>query len=165
MNKVCTDCKLSKDSSEFGVRKDENGIFKYFRSNCRPCESQRYRKWYQVNKEKSAAYSRKSGLMSRHGMTLEEYESINTSQKGICAICKNPPRGGYKHLVVDHCHETGNIRGLLCNTCNRAIGLFKDSPELLSNASEYLRNGFIRTSVSSQAESSSTASVDLDETS
>lgn len=65
----------------------------------------------------------------------------------MCAVCQRPesvidPRKGEtKELAVDHCHETGRIRGLLCNNCNRAIGLLGDSVELLLKAVEYLKGG------------------------
>lgn len=64
-------------------------------------------------------------------------------QCGVCAICKEPQsvllKGELKRLAVDHCHKTKKIRGLLCDNCNKGLGLFKDKPELLNSASEYLR--------------------------
>lgn len=61
----------------------------------------------------------------------------------MCAICKEPQsvllKGELKRLAVDHCHKTKKIRGLLCDNCNKGLGLFKDKPELLNSASEYLR--------------------------
>jgi hypothetical protein len=58
-------------------------------------------------------------------------------QNGCCAICKEPESRD-RELALDHCHDTGEIRGLLCSACNTGIGLFKDSPERLVAASEYL---------------------------
>ena len=57
------------------------------------------------------------------------------SQNGVCAICLKKPE---KNLVVDHCHESGNVRSLLCGKCNTGLGLFLDSPQLLMIASSYL---------------------------
>lgn len=68
------------------------------------------------------------------------YDDLLAAQKGRCAICgtTNP---GYKHkkFALDHCHATGNVRGLLCFQCNNAIGQFRDDPELVELALAYLR--------------------------
>ena len=58
-------------------------------------------------------------------------------QDGKCAICKSEDSKG-KRFSVDHNHKTGEVRGLLCNPCNVAIGLLKDSPEVIDSAKEYL---------------------------
>lgn len=75
-------------------------------------------------------------LKKRYGISITDYNRLLESQGGVCAICKTV--GGKKGLGVDHCHETGGIRGLLCSKCNTAIGLFNDSKNLLSSASDYL---------------------------
>jgi len=71
------------------------------------------------------------------GITLEQYESILAAQDGLCAICGNPPNGQGR-LHIDHDHETGMARGLLCSNCNPGLGYFKDDPERLRLAIEYL---------------------------
>jgi len=75
-------------------------------------------------------------------MSFEDYVSISKSQNDKCLICGQPEtatyRGETKILCVDHCHTTGKVRGLLCNRCNKAIGLMEDSKELLQNAVNYL---------------------------
>ena len=85
---------------------------------------------------------RKHGLQCRYGISLKEYERLNTVQKGKCAICeetpdKNKPSQANK-LHVDHCHITGKVRGLLCHLCNRAIGLFRERKDLLQKGIDYL---------------------------
>jgi len=64
------------------------------------------------------------------------------SQKGVCAICKNPEThvrlGKLTQLRVDHSHDTGQVRGLLCNSCNAGIGFLKDNPALLAASVQYL---------------------------
>ena len=78
-------------------------------------------------------------LRRKFGITLDDYSSMLEKQNGVCAICGNSePYNGYS-LAVDHDHGTGKVRGLLCSSCNRAIGLFKDSPELLQKAINYLK--------------------------
>lgn len=69
-----------------------------------------------------------------YGITLQEYEALSTYQKNQCAICKNLS----ENLHVDHDHISGNVRGLLCGICNRALGGFRDDPEILINARDYL---------------------------
>lgn len=73
-------------------------------------------------------------LRSKYGITAEQYAYMLTKQDGICAICKRPPTGKMP-LVVDH---KGPVRGLLCNKCNAALGLFGDDPIALANAISYL---------------------------
>ena len=73
-----------------------------------------------------------------YNISLEEYIDMYIKQKGVCKICKTEgfrldPNSKIK-LVVDHCHNTGKVRGLLCHNCNRGLGLFKDSLEFLSNS-------------------------------
>ena len=71
-----------------------------------------------------------------YGLTIAEYDAILEAQGGGCAICGRSP--GRKRLPVDHNHETGEIRGLLCLACNRAVGLLGDDPDLARRAAEYL---------------------------
>ena len=78
-----------------------------------------------------------------YGITLEEYLDLAEAQHFVCKLCgKENFAMGMNHsgcLVVDHDHKTGNVRGLLCHNCNRALGLFQDDPELLFRASQYLK--------------------------
>ena len=72
-------------------------------------------------------------------MTLEDYDALYEKQSGECAICgTDTPGGPGERFRVDHNHDTGEVRGLLCNSCNRGLGYFKDSPTFLSKASTYL---------------------------
>lgn len=89
----------------------------------------------------------KEGKASRYlertyGITIDDYKSMAVAQDHKCLICGGP---GFKlkesHnlvLVVDHCHRTGTIRGLLCPNCNRGLGLFQDNPEFLQLAKSYV---------------------------
>ena len=62
-----------------------------------------------------------------------------SDQGGKCWICQGD--NGLKALCIDHDHKTNNVRGLLCNLCNRAIGLLQDDPELIDKAAAYIRKG------------------------
>jgi hypothetical protein len=90
--------------------------------------------------KKNAKLIRASQLRRLYGITVEDYQRLFAKQKGCCAICgsKEPRRTGRKHLCVDHCHETGKVRGLLCDPCNNGFGRFGDDPQLLKRAVAYL---------------------------
>lgn len=100
------------------------------------------RRWYyKQDSEFHAARQRKYQLKLSYGITEEDYQSLLLKQEGCCAICgTDTPTGKWKVFAVDHCHKTGKVRGLLCNECNRGMGLLKDSPELLLAAAQYLKD-------------------------
>lgn len=78
-------------------------------------------------------------IKRHYNLELEEYTKIMIEQNGVCAICGSSggdSRGGRLH--VDHNHNTGKVRGLLCGNCNKAIGYLKDNVELLAKAIVYL---------------------------
>ena len=77
-----------------------------------------------------------SYLISTYRLSVEEYNARYRLQGGGCAICKRVSIG--KRLVVDHCHKTGRVRGLLCMRCNTAIGMLGDDIEVLARAIGYL---------------------------
>ena len=89
--------------------------------------------------------NRRKVLMAKYQLTVGEYEAILAAQGGGCAICGsaetyvNNRHGTTFSLSVDHDHETGVIRGILCGACNRGVGYFRDRPSLLDAASKYLR--------------------------
>jgi hypothetical protein len=86
-----------------------------------------------------------SWIKHKYGMSRQEYEQMLAAQNGVCAICKQPNKkrdryGGFEtRLHVDHCHATGKTRGLLCHSCNAALGLFKENTDSLKAAIEYLQ--------------------------
>jgi hypothetical protein len=98
--------------------------------------SERARKYYSTPevKARAAALQRQRD----YGLTPEQYTIMLDSHGGVCAICKKS--GGAKGLVVDHCHETGVVRGLLCVKCNTGIGLLCDDPARLTAAAKYIRD-------------------------
>ena len=77
-------------------------------------------------------------LMAKYGITMDGYRKLLKSQNYCCKICYRSP-DPKKRLSIDHCHETGIIRGLICSACNLGLGNFKDSIALLDNAVYYLR--------------------------
>lgn len=93
------------------------------------------RRSYLKNKAANIEYSTHYNRKKRLGITKEQYEQMNTTQKGLCAICSNTCT---KSLAVDHDHATGMIRELLCNSCNRGLGYFKDDKFRVFAAYNYL---------------------------
>lgn len=81
------------------------------------------------------AGSNPADALCLYGITQEQYEAKWSAQGGLCAIC----RGCFESLQVDHCHETGKVRGLLCKPCNTALGMMRDRIPALQSAIEYLR--------------------------
>lgn len=130
--------------------------YKYKKLGCR-CEgcklaASRYRKAYslknrdRINALKREAIKRRSierkrdeNLRYTHGITVDDYNRMLSSQGGVCAICKSNQWGGrWNTPCVDHNHKSGKVRGLLCLMCNRGIGNFKDNPKILETAIRYL---------------------------
>jgi len=125
----CNSCEHTLSHSSFAKNKlRASGLQLY----CKECNA-KYRK---------AGGSREGNLKANYGLTLQDYENLLESQNGKCAICgsTNPGKVDAAHLAVDHCHETGKVRGLLCNSCNNGLGRFKDDPVILTNAVTYLEN-------------------------
>jgi hypothetical protein len=114
------------------------------RGNTKSCGCQQYPKGklsanWKHGKSQTKEYDLESHMKRSYGLTFKDYETMLFNQNGVCAICsKEPPNTHKKRLNVDHCHTTGKVRGLLCDACNRAIGLLKDSPDLLNKAISYL---------------------------
>lgn len=81
-------------------------------------------------------------LKNKYGITPGDYYRMLAEQDGRCAICLSDTDSyGRSKFSVDHDHETGEVRGLLCTHCNRAIGLFGDNAERLTRAANYLGKG------------------------
>lgn len=93
--------------------------------------------YYLTHKEKAKERARISRLGKKFGLTVEDYNSLLLSQNGSCAICHGCNTNS-KRLAVDHCHTTGKVRGLLCDSCNLGLGMFKDRLNILSSAMDYI---------------------------
>lgn len=156
--KVCTKCGLEKNESEFNKNKRKTKISlscwckqcrREYRKNNLDKIKERNRLYRIENKERDHSYGkeyrknnpdklRDKHLRRNYGITLQQYNEMFEKQEGKCAICGTHQSEFKKPLYVDHCHETGKIRGLLCDKCNHAIGLLKDSPNISQEASNYL---------------------------
>lgn len=129
--KTCRECGLNKPKTEFPSK--GRGRLK---SRCKLCSNAIARNKYYPGTDRNRF------LRRVYGISLEQYQEMLENQGRVCAICGQPetnaPRGTVASLAVDHDHDTGAIRGLLCSNCNRAIGLMRDNPELLRAAADYL---------------------------
>jgi hypothetical protein len=116
----------------------------------RAANTARARAWYYENREdqlvkmrakyQAEKYDRAaSARLKRFGLTQEGFDSLLVEQGGGCAICGSTKAGGRGGFAVDHCHETGRVRGLLCANCNNGLGRFKDDPVRLYAAIDYLK--------------------------
>jgi len=123
----CTTCGEFKPISEFYLEKDIRAVGGIaVRSKCSPCTE--FRKY-------------KAFIKKTYGITYEEYLTLLEEQNFGCAICEskiaNNSRTSNK-LFIDHCHITNKVRGLLCHSCNFALGYFHDDVNLLQKATDYL---------------------------
>ena len=118
------DCFTKQTSSKYGVS-----------GKCRECRKGEVIK----NRTKRLYYHKQKN----YGISKEEYQALYEKQGGVCAICKQPEtaitKGVQASLCVDHDHETGEVRGLLCSSCNSALGHFRDNTEILARAIDYLK--------------------------
>ena len=92
-------------------------------------------------KSKELSYKREWVLKHKYGLTLEDFDNMLKQQNNSCAICgtTNPKTYYNKYLLIDHCHKTDKIRGLLCNNCNILLGKVQDNISILEKAITYLK--------------------------
>jgi hypothetical protein len=149
--KKCTTCKTKKPRESFARHsKSKDGL----QGQCRQCRRQYYldnrarckehMRTYNSTPERKARHavvSRAATLQRKYGITVQEYDAMLADQGGRCAICGRTDSGSAatKYLAVDHCHSTGKVRGILCDPCNRGIGLLQDAVETVEAAAKYLR--------------------------
>jgi len=131
----------SRPCKKCGVWKSPEGFYGRYKNVCKPCIILRVSAWqsHPNNRDKVSAIRRKYKLKSDYGITPEEYDVMSKKQGGCCGICKLPGTKG-RRLAVDHCHEKGVVRGLLCTNCNTAIGSLKEAPKNFASALRYLHS-------------------------
>lgn len=134
-HKICRDCGTEKPIVEF--YKDA-GYKDGHRPNCKPCKDKHTMGWREANREQYNENQRKQhaknyqrNRLYRYDITPEEHAKMLEEQKGVCAIpgCGKPPTEK-RALATDHCHKTGQVRGLLCYKCNRDMNVVDDLEHL-----------------------------------
>jgi hypothetical protein len=148
--KQCNQCFDFKPLAEFRKDSQTRDGLSYA---CRPClrvsDREKYNRNPELGRARVAAYKKRHparryerDLRQKYGLSPDGYEALVASQGGHCAICPITPAENGRNkgrLCVDHDHSTGVVRGLLCDTHNRAIGLLNDDPEMLEKAIRYLK--------------------------
>lgn len=124
--KHCPRCDKDLSVSEFNPSRRDG-----YQSYCRLCQ----RAYREENFDRISRQNRNSWYKYRYGITIEDYETLQAAQGGQCGICKADDVA----LVVDHCHKTNKVRGLLCDDCNVGIGRLRDDPWRLERALEWVR--------------------------
>lgn len=129
----CVNCNLFKFEEEF-YRSSEatNGKASW----CKDCTKECGKKWNKENKKRKYF----TEVKRRYGLSQEEYNNLYNFQRGCCQICKKHQQDLKRTLHIDHNHRTGKVRGLLCEDCNIAIGLFEDNCFNIISAIDYLRS-------------------------
>jgi hypothetical protein len=122
----CTVCGEFKEANKFALERDSkalNGIT--MRAQCKSCREQVQWKWF---------------IKRTYGIDAETYYNMLEKQDYKCAICGSESNNNANRnkMYIDHCHDSGNVRGLLCSKCNFGLGSFNDDVELLNNAIKYL---------------------------
>ncbi len=165
--RICTKCKEFKIFSEFHKCKRASSGFRERCKCCTSIENKGWKKknalkckednakWYLKNtdkhKQKRDVYwaSKKDRmkdwrLQKTYKINISEYDALLNKQNMCCAICERHQTEFQRRLAVDHDHETGEIRGLLCHSCNTGIGSLKDDYRMLDKASQYLKRSKIK---------------------
>jgi hypothetical protein len=150
--KVCQICKETKSfdhfdkASRYNLYPTSSAGYQY---RCKVCRlnSQKKRREIcnKINRNHYASSKKRRdsiknrNLYTKFGITLEQYNNMFLSQGGCCKICDTHQTDLKKTLAVDHCHKTGNIRGLLCHHCNVALGYLKENDHIMQNMIDYVK--------------------------
>lgn len=163
--KRCPSCGETKPRSEFRADRTKAD---HLTSACSACISQRSRDYYQRNRDRiranvkayqkakpevqarAVARRRENGkrraadVKGKYGLTEGEYAALLERSGGLCEICgRVPSEVSKKGVCVDHCHDSGRVRGILCAPCNMGIGHLRDDPEVLRAAIGYLERAVV----------------------
>ena len=144
----CSKCGESKTEDAFIPSRGTGQVFR--KRRCVECVKATAQRWYAENPDRwketrdpakhranSKKHWEKRGLYLKYGITQDELDAQVAVQNGVCAVCGQEP----DKLHIDHNHDTGKVRGLLCGNCNRALGLMYDDVESLEHAIAYLKAG------------------------
>lgn len=125
----CKSCNETLPVTSFFIKKDPNNKYYRFNSPCKECS----------NANRNASYQKAYQIKTKYNMTSEEYKNMLIAQEYSCDICGIHRDDCSKDFSVDHCHSSGNVRGLLCQSCNIGLGNFRDSIKIMKNAIAYIK--------------------------
>jgi hypothetical protein len=132
LHKQCSDCFLFKPLDAFYSKQ----------GRCKDCHKANNKAWREANPERFAEMNRSHQRRNKYGISNQHFRVLLLVQEGRCAICGRTPEEaspGRPQLVVDHNHDTGKVRGLLCHPCNAGMGLLQDDIDTLEKALAYLK--------------------------
>lgn len=131
--KICSQCKQAKKLKDFyRYPKSRSHYGDGYLSKCIECTLAYNKKTLKHNVEYT------SKLKKKYGITAEDYEALLVKQNHGCKICGKTEEKNGRRLAVDHCHENGYVRGLLCSNCNKGLGCFQDDTDRMRVAMTYL---------------------------
>ena len=142
--KTCSKCKETKALSEFHFSKRSSDSRQHRCKSCAKAFTQPATKqWRKNSPEGYTESTKRTKVKLKYGISVEDIENLMIQQNSLCALCKNPISFNSEEKKdkphIDHDHESGIVRGLLCLTCNTGLGMFKDSFDLLEQAKQYLQ--------------------------
>ena len=134
--KVCTKARVKAQTDAIRHTKEFKEKIRTRNKKNSKVNSAKAKEWKENNPDKTFD----TYLRRLYGITLVEYTEMETQQKFKCKICRTSDfsAGRGNRMVVDHCHESGEVRGLLCHGCNVGLGSFRDDPRILKKAIKYL---------------------------
>lgn len=136
-----------------GRSEEETDFYPYLQTKRKECHYAYQKEYRSRQAGQSMTKDKKYALKKRYGLSVERFETMIQDQDGRCAICGQKPEetvaqvGYHDRLHVDHDHESGLVRGLLCNGCNRALGFINDDPDRALAMAFYLLEASQKASV------------------
>ena len=132
--KPCTKCGITKPLEDYPLDKRANDGRA---SSCKQCNNKEHRKRYSSKEYKNSNH--KYRMEKRYGLSPLDFDTLIGANNNCCHLC-NKKFKDTRHKHIDHCHETGRVRGILCKDCNTALGKLGDNEEGLLKALRYLRS-------------------------
>lgn len=137
--KRCNTCGMAKPATAFTKQKQRSGNFTLM-FECKECATIKQTKRYQSYTPEQKLHKKNKFMIRKYGITIEDYTRMFNEQKECCKVCGIHQTELPKALVVDHCHATKKVRGLLCSGCNLAIGNIKENHTRAELLSLYIRS-------------------------